>query len=492
MQLITMSKQSELQVVHALALAMLTLYLPSSSAFSFDQSRKIATTKLSNSVKPNEMGEDKADDFAEEEDEHELFSLLQTPGRMVAKAEKPKQAPFVVKLRREVVPIYRNNEVVSFKTSHSGMITVGNPEQEFRVVFDTGSGHVVLPSSECKSESCMEHKRYSVAASPSATAINVDGSRVPAGKLCDQVTIGFGTGSVTGQFVREQVCFVAGECVEMNIVEAVEMSVQPFKSFLFDGIFGLGLNKLSLSPAFSFLSTMKSKGKVVDPWFGVYLSDGENGEESEIALGGSNPLRYQGDLRWAKVAMPEKGHWQIAIRAIRIGNQTMSVCEDGTCRGIVDTGTSHLGIPGTAIQEITDLLTFPVEDTVSNCQDTEGIKMEIDLGSFTLELFPRNYMRKLPLQEGVTVGSKHGVSTNSSAEVTAYENQVDDTPLPPGPKKCRPRLMPVNLPAPLGPKLFLLGEPVLHRYYTVYNWDTAQIGFGLAVSPSEASASVLI
>lgn len=45
---------------------------------------------------------------------------------------------------------------------------------------------------------------------------------------------------------------------------------------------------------------------------------------------------------------------------------------------------------------------------------------------------------------------------------------------------CRPRVMPVRLPAPLGPKLFILGEPVLHRYYTVYDASTRSVGFALA------------
>jgi len=40
--------------------------------------------------------------------------------------------------------------------------------------------------------------------------------------------------------------------------------------------------------------------------------------------------------------------------------------------------------------------------------------------------------------------------------------------------------MPVNLPEPVGPKLFILGEPVLHRYYTVYNWHDLRVGFSLA------------
>jgi len=45
---------------------------------------------------------------------------------------------------------------------------------------------------------------------------------------------------------------------------------------------------------------------------------------------------------------------------------------------------------------------------------------------------------------------------------------------------CTPRLMPVNFPEPLGPKLFLLGEPLLHRYYAVFDWTKEAIGFGLS------------
>merc|ERR1719469_1603998 len=45
---------------------------------------------------------------------------------------------------------------------------------------------------------------------------------------------------------------------------------------------------------------------------------------------------------------------------------------------------------------------------------------------------------------------------------------------------CSPRFMPVRLPAPVGPKLFILGEPVLQRYYTVYDWANHRVGFSLA------------
>jgi len=47
--------------------------------------------------------------------------------------------------------------------------------------------------------------------------------------------------------------------------------------------------------------------------------------------------------------------------------------------------------------------------------------------------------------------------------------------------RCFPLLMTLELEEPLGPKLFILGEPVLRKYYTVYDARLKRIGFGRAV-----------
>merc|ERR1719267_173641 len=99
--------------------------------------------------------------------------------------EEVEDGPSLIPLRRESVPVKRKGKVVSFKTSYSGVISIGTPAQSFRVVFDTGSGHLILPSKECSSEGCVVHKQYDQLASRTASPINVGGDVVPKGKKCD-------------------------------------------------------------------------------------------------------------------------------------------------------------------------------------------------------------------------------------------------------------------------------------------------------------------
>lgn len=472
-------------------------------------------------------------------------------------------SPFVIGLRRESVPVYRRGKIASFKTSYSGVLHVGTPAQEFRVVFDTGSGNIVLPAVECKSEACLveTRRRFNMSASSTAAAVNQDNELVAEGDPADQVTIGFGTGEITGEFARDRVCFgapasptpapplsehhdepapeghvaEAGEetavvpsngadakselCVEMSVILAVEMSTQPFKTFRFDGILGLGLDGLAMNKQFSAFEMILGTGLKV-PHFGVFLTEGEDGDESEIAFGGADMRRTLEPLSWAPVSMPELGYWQIEIVAVRINGIELDVCKDGTCRGVVDTGTSHLGIPAPADKEVADLLTTEAGDTL-DCRLAHAPEMEIELRGYNITLHPFNYMRRLPLREGVSVSSAQGVHLPDAPApqpaAAASGDQAASAPAPadaapatadavapaaaapaPSPEAgaqvvaataeeeenvkrfCRPRLMPVRLPAPLGPKLFILGEPVLHRYYTVYDWKQHRVGFSLA------------
>merc|ERR1719221_1433076 len=173
------------------------------------------------------------------------------------------------------------------------------------------------------------------------------------------------------------------------------------------------------------------------------------------------------------MAKPEMGYWQVRILAVRVD-------------GILDSGTSHLGIPSHHNSEVSDLLTRVADPGVEDCRYTEAPVVQLELKDFNLTLYPENYMRKLPLEEDLMADTNVGVSPTSYKENSDKEKPetwvegADDTP--PGNLSllCTPKLLPVTWPEPIGPNLFILGEPVLQRYYAVFDWDNLQAGFARA------------
>jgi len=399
-------------------------------------------------------------------------------------------SPRLIPLRRESIPVYRKGKVVSYKATYSGTINAGSPAREFSMVFDTGSSMVVLPQSTCKSESCLVHRRFDSDASSTAQVINIDGSEVQPDWTREKVKIAFGTGQVVGELAKDTICLGRAQqsarplrataslrgapalaalrqnssvasssadaplCTEVNFVMATEMSARPFKDFAFDGIFGLSLDALALNPQFSAFSSFVSAGLLPVPHFSFFLGEEEDGEDNELAIGGHNPSRLLEPLSWTPVVRPEMGHWQVQILAVRVNGVELDVCKDGTCRAIVDTGSSHLGIPAPYDAELSGLLSVAAGD-LQDCRDAEAPEVEIELPGRRLSLQPSNYMRRVPQEGTATEGS--GATSHCSA-----------------------RLMPVKMTEPMGPKLFILGEPVMQRYYTVFDWEAKRVGFGLA------------
>merc|ERR1719217_1398625 len=127
----------------------------------------------------------------------------------------------------------------------------------------------------------------------------------------------------------------------------------------------------------------------------------------------------------------------------------------------MDTGTSHLGIPSPMDAQVTKMLTVPAGDML-DCRLADLPELEIELPGINITLHPDTYMRRLPLREDVNVDSQKGVTMPEKGELEQSESATTTTTTgvpeepesndAPGsvPRYCRPRLMPVNMPAPLG------------------------------------------
>lgn len=383
-----------------------------------------------------------------------------------------------VQLNRHDVPIIKNGVTVAHKTAFFGKVYVGHPRQEFTVVFDTGSGHVILPSAACDSQTCLEKRRYSAHDSETAHSIPSvakllgkttasDGSDANGAR--EHVSITFGTGKVTGEFVSDTVCLSesSSSCVATRLVAATEMTTDPFHSFKFDGVLGLSLSKLSLTPEFNFFGQMANQSQAsFQPQFAVFLSSSPS-VSSEIAFGGYDPSRLAKPLQWAPVADPEYGYWNLKLQSVTVGRERLAICETGKCRAILDSGTSLLGVPRTELRGMHRMLArvLPEDHGETDCRLWKGPPIVFNFGTFSITITAEDYSRMGPASMLVAGG---GPNTKRDF--------------------CRASLLPVDLKEPLGPAAFILGEPVLRKFYTVFDYGRRQVGLGRAKQGERTSS----
>jgi len=261
-------------------------------------------------------------------------------------------------------------------------------------------------------------------------------------------------------------------CLQMRFITAIAMTDDPFEKFSFDGIMGLGLQTLSQTPQFNLVDVGAQEGAWYgDDYrlktFGVFLAVSEL-EHSEITLGGYKTEHIEAgeQISWCKALDEDLGHWQIAVKSITAAGERLSYCDDGTCRAVVDTGTSLLGVPSEFGENLVDILRHNA--TEDGCG---GIlpSLEIELEHFTLVLGPSDISRP------------EFVADEERPDALKDEEAAS----------CIPMLMFMDLPEPLSPKTLILGEPVLQKYYTIFDALVPRIGFATArhVQPKR-SASV--
>lgn len=386
---------------------------------------------------------------------------------------------WTIPLDKQYVPVKRKGRTTMHKTAYFGQVFIGLPKpQKFTVVFDTGSGHFFVPATDCDSTSCQSHQRYSRSASMTVTNVTDDGSMLPSGvNNRDQIEIAFGTGQVFGDFSQELVCLMdphgktiaaalnSTDCARLNVVFATKMSDQPFSAFKFDGVLGLGLPGLALNPEFSFFGQITKLNPMLPPQFGMFVSPDDR-IPSQITFGGYDLARMAGEPQWTPVVDPLRGHWQVGLKAVKVGGVPVQLCEQGECVAVVDTGTSVLGAPKQILQHLHRLLArkaVNISETGTDCRTQSGPNIVFEFGDFEITLAPEDYTRP-----------------SGTLLVNNASNQSQFI--------CRASMIPVDSKEALGDKAWILGEPILRRYYTTYDWGKQRVGFAPSVSPPTPAA----
>jgi len=318
---------------------------------------------------------------------------------------------------------------IEHKMAYFGQISLGKPLQNFSVVFDTGSGNLIVPGSHCTSAACRSHKAYHLGASSTGRRTTCsEHSENPE----DFLTITFGTGEISGECVEDRTCF-GDICTVGKFLASATESRHPFTSFSFDGVLGLALPGMAQGLSFSLLHRLHEADLLHHPVFAVFLSEQET-ETSEITFGDVLPQHMASELMWVNVSSGP-GYWEIEIEDFTLGVEKLNVCKG--CRVAMDTGTSQLAGPSSMIAELRRLLN--VKSDCSNYDDLPNLGIHV--GSHILSLDRHSYVEKAG--------------------------------------ECRATLMDVDVPPPNGP-LVVFGIPFLTKFYTVYDIQNSRIGFALA------------
>jgi len=306
-----------------------------------------------------------------------------------------------------------------------GIIKVGTPSQEFRVVFDTGSSNLWVPGSACKK--CTGKNLLNSGSSTSFIGYQ------------NRFYIKYGSGPVSGIFAQDTVTI--GDIVvpqqKMGVISNVSGLGRMYTLGKFDGIMGLGFSSLSLGGVPTVLDNAIAQGVLDEPVFGFFLGDNADGE---LTIGGIDSSRFVGDFH--NVDLLSATYWEISVGSVKFESKTSKHTLSHHTTAIVDSGTS--------------LITGPSKD----------------INSFAKSIGARPY------------GQQHVVDCNRAdlPEVTfnidgvSYTLKGEDYVLNAGNNICLLGFTALDLPGSTSPK-WILGDMFMRKYYVKFDLAKKQVGF---------------
>ncbi|XP_030641082.1 pepsin A-like [Chanos chanos] len=218
--------------------------------------------------------------------------------------------------------------------AYYGVISLGTPPQSFKVVFDTGSSNLWVPSIYCSSEACKNHAQFHPQSSSTF-------------KWASQsVSIQYGTGSMTGNLGYDTL--TVGGITVPNQIFGLSTTEAPFMATMqADGILGLAFPSISASRATPVFDNMMNQNLVSQKLFSVYLSKNDDAG-SFVLFGETDSSYYSGSITW--VPLSSETYWQVKMDSVTI-NGGAAGCAGG-CQAILDTGTSLIVVPSTDFNNV--------------------------------------------------------------------------------------------------------------------------------------------
>ncbi|KZT05507.1 endopeptidase [Laetiporus sulphureus 93-53] len=309
-------------------------------------------------------------------------------------------------------------------------IELGTPAQSFKVILDTGSSNLWVPSTKCTSIACFLHAKYDSSSSGSYKANGSDFS------------IQYGSGSMEG-FVSQDTLTIGDIAIKhQDFAEATKEPGLAFAFGKFDGILGLAYDTISVNHITPPFYNMINEKLISESVFSFRLGSSEE-DGGEAVFGGVDETAYTGSIDYVPVR--RKAYWEVELEKIALGDDELVLENTGAA---IDTGTSLIALP----TDMAEMLNTQIGATKSwNGQYTVDCSKVPDLPDLTFTFNGNSY----PLKG------------------TDYILEVSGT--------CMSAFTGMDIQMPGGGSLWIVGDVFLRRYYTVYDLGRNAVGFAKSV-----------
>ncbi|GLE09823.1 hypothetical protein PINS_up021716 [Pythium insidiosum] len=233
-----------------------------------------------------------------------------------------------------------------------GSIELGEPAQTFRVIFDTGSSDIWVPSASCKT--CSGLHRYRAGASATHRDVKLVTSQPQA---AEPFVLQYGSGAVKGHKMRETLRL--GDAIELEdvIMGSVVEQSHEIRRFQTEGIVGLAMDPLARVSSPNLLRLLHDSPKYSLPMvFSLYISPFPSASPaSQLVFGGVDDELAGDDAVWHSFPViqdPQSsvyGFWALALQDVTIGGTSLPGFGSLSGDDVDDNATSS--IPTTANAE---------------------------------------------------------------------------------------------------------------------------------------------
>ncbi|KAK2466242.1 hypothetical protein APHAL10511_001884 [Amanita phalloides] len=303
-------------------------------------------------------------------------------------------------------------------------IELGNPAQSFKVILDTGSSNLWVPSAKCTSIACFLHAKYD---SSSSSTHKANGT---------QFSIKYGSGSMEG-FVSNDVLRIGDLSIpNQDFAEAVKEPGLAFAFGKFDGIMGLGFDTISVNHIVPPFYRMVDDGLLDEPVFSFRIGSSEE-DGGQAVFGGIDHNSYSGEINYVPVR--RRAYWEVELEKVTFGNDELELENTGAA---IDTGTSLIAVP----TDVAEML-----NTQIGAKKSWSGQYQVDCAK----------VPSLPILTFYFGGKPYPLKG------TDYILQVSST--------CISAFTGMDINLPWG-SLWIIGDVFLRRYFTVYDLGRNAVG----------------